>query len=601
MAQTVTIDGVDRTTKVPRESIEIAESLFLGEVGEGKLIVRDTVGNIAIKGLKDWSIDQDASTPARIGTGKVGSKTIRGRLDPQGAGRDIEVALKDSNRVLSLKLARGAVADRDAETVGVRMTWVVANLEALGLCFDFGRVTYPTDVGMDANDCQGRAWGDIIADCAKAVRFNYGVRWNDDEEARELVFRDQNAQTADTADGRISNDPDDIDSETTFAASASDPVTHTEDPEHVYSGMLGKYAKGYVYRTRSETADEFIDRDGVSEDTGDKNQATAERNADTALWESRDEERLIDLVVRLRKDQLGKFPVGFRTEVKQVHLGPEGWSDFRWASILRRRISQPLGTDFDYDCRLSLSPNEDGPPVGVIVQTAVLATGPGGGTASFPNPVTPGNLLVYMACKRTDGVRSGPGAPNTDVALARWGAGAWTNATPNTDDVAVAWDDPRAYEDNLKLYWKVADDDSQDCYLDEYTVSACWELSGSTMTGATIVYQNLHAAGTTRAIGSLGTPAANQVALLMVAMGAGAASPVPVLVALNTGDWIRDIHGDGYAHTWPSESNSIGFNQPAPPETWIGHQITDGSALAATVTDTYSHKWGGIAVLLALA
>lgn len=209
--------------------------------------------------------------------------------------------------------------------------------------------------------------------------------------------------------------------------------------------------------------------------------------------------------------------------------------------------------------------------------------------------MTIGNLLVYMGTTRMNG-GAGPDAPNTDIALPRWGAGAWTDATPAL--TRVEWDDPRAYREGMKLYWKVADSTSASCYLDEYTVSACWELSGSTMTGATIVSQDLHATGTTRAIGSLGTPAAGQVALLMVSMGAGAASPVPVLVAINPGSWVRDIHGDGYAHTWDSDTNSIGFNQPAPPETWIGHQITDGSALDATVTDTYTHKWGAIALVL---
>lgn len=234
------------------------------------------------------------------------------------------------------------------------------------------------------------------------------------------------------------------------------------------------------------------------------------------------------------------------------------------------------------------------PPVAPsIVQTATGVHSVGGGTDTFASPVTPGNVLLYLASKRYNN----PNPPNTGASQPRWGSGAWSNLTPGT--VQGRWDDPRAYTHGLRVYGKVADSTAQSCRTDEYTVGACYELAGCTLDALTIIYEHLGGPTTDYDIGSLGTPDAGQVALLLLALGAGYTGGgfVPN-VSITPGIWTRDVHGDAYGAVFAGNVNNLGFNRPAPPEVWIGHTISDGSPLEAQVSDAYQHHFGGLAVLL---
>lgn len=364
MTQTITIDGVSRGGAIPRESITWSQSAYLGEVAEGAFMLRDTAGSISIVGHKTIEVDQSASSPARIATQFVGPKSIKTRAAPFGAGREIEVTTRDLNALLTRDVFHGSGAaggNRPAETIAARLAFIIGTwLEPRGV-YDFGRVTYPSH-DIDKKELRGSKPGDELSAMAKVVRFNYYVRYNEGEGAYELVFRDDNASTDDSATVRISNAVGEADASTVFAP-LTEATDFAEDPDEVYSGAYAAYGRGSLYRTRAATAAAFVERDGVTEDSGTRTAAHASRDANTFLYESRSEEQAIDLTLRLRAAQLGLFLPGMRVQTKMVHLAPEGWAagSGRWARIARQRISQPLKTDFDYDVALHLLPQEDAP------------------------------------------------------------------------------------------------------------------------------------------------------------------------------------------------------------------------------------------------
>lgn len=577
-------------------------------VGTSNVIIDNPLGTVGhssdqIIGLQLFTVtESDCPAGNRllymsyIGTREYGRGSGTTSSLRTGVANEINVSLFDLNSVLGFRVIpkSDTTAKRPIETVGQRLTWILGTDYLTGLVADNGLVVYP-DIGMDAVNYQGQRPTQVINDCELAASY-FAFVYPDETQTviGSLFFDDANASTAYSTSLRLTNVLADVDNVTTFAVELDFKLRRS--PDDVGSGSYLPYARGARYDTRAATAAVFGYRDLIAPNANVKSSTAAARANAAFLWNHHTEDDRLTGTVKLPSAYVNNLRAGQRLQVKFTNLpGYTGWT---WVRCLARAPGQREETEKLYQVAIELSPQEANPPVSAIVQTAVLATTFGGGTATFLAPVTPGNLLVYMGTKRK-GPSPGPGpnAPNTDVALPRWGAGAWTDSTPAT--VRVEWDDPRAYQEGMKVYTKIADSASASCYLDEYTVSCCWEISGATMAGATFVYQTLQTFANVHAIGSLGSPAAGTVALLMLSLGPGGADPVPANVALNPGVWIRDIHGDGYGHTWDSNSNNgAQFNEPAPPETWIGHTNPDGSALAATLTDTYSHKWAGIALLV---
>ena len=397
MAETITVDGVSVGGSIPPESVEWAESAYLGEVGEGHFTYEDTIGTKAFTGHKSISVTQSASSNSRIYTGFVATKTIRrGATTNRGAQRDITVGTKDLNDLLQRRIfAQSSTASntattallagkRPAETASARMTWLLASPYISTLVGDYGAVSYTSD-DLDANDFRGQYPGDVLASMAKALGYNYYVRYNGAAKG-ELVFRDDNAMTSNTAAVSISNAGDE-DNATIFAP-VSDSLT--QDPEHVYSGNYYTYSSGVGYATRDATATAFVARDGTSDDAGNKTADTALRDAEQFLDDSEDEEQMLTVTLRMAKEHVGKVQAGQRISTRLTHLATEGWDPARYALILRKRITQPLNTDNDYDVALDLSPQET-PPVpdvcnDLYAPTASATFYPLGGSGSTPNP-----------------------------------------------------------------------------------------------------------------------------------------------------------------------------------------------------------------------
>ena len=274
MTQTFEVHGNDLAGSIREESVELVTTATQGEVGQGRFIINDPAGSIATTGWKDIAVEQSASTPARIYTGFVHARSIDRGPEHVGAGRQITVTTMDGNDLLR-RLLIVNTKKRPSETVTKRIAWLLdEELSRVGVS-DYGRVQ-SSSVMLDADkSIKGRYPVDILAPIAKAVSFNFRVRWNPDENGWELVF--QEPANEDLCLLAISNVLSDVDDMTTFA-----PWQEAElsiDPEHVYSGTYATHDKGNVYLRRASTAAAFTDRDGITEDMGIRKDSTARRDA----------------------------------------------------------------------------------------------------------------------------------------------------------------------------------------------------------------------------------------------------------------------------------------------------------------------------------
>jgi hypothetical protein len=359
MTETITVNGVDRSSVIRRENVELVEHAYLGEVGQGRLQIDDAAGTITVPGFKDITVVQSDSTPSRIFTGFAHRKGIRrGETYSVGASREYGLATLDGNDLLRRRIIRGTDGKRPKETITQRTNWLVANELSLVDVFDFGAVASST-VKLDKADHRGQYPIDVLSAMAKAVSWNCYVRWNTTESAWELVWRNDNTSTADTCTLSISNVLSDVNGTTVFPPFQEAELN--QDPEHVYSGAYATHAKGRVYETDASTATAFTERDGVTEDSGTRLDSTASRDAKRFLRNSDTEEQLLPVMIRVPSSKVGLVQAGQRISTRMSHMAPEGWDPAIYARILRLRRTQPRNTDAFYDLAMDLSPQEEGP------------------------------------------------------------------------------------------------------------------------------------------------------------------------------------------------------------------------------------------------
>ena len=583
MTQTTTIDGVSRTSVIKRSECEWSESAYLGEVGTGRLRIDDDAGTITVVGHKTIVTEQSATTAwPRLFTGFVGRKTYgRGDQYVTGASREISVETKDANDLLARLKITGTDGNRKSETSETLATlgaWLLASDYWPASVSDYGAVDFPATIGIDGNDWRGSYPGDVLAAMAKKANYNYYVRYNDDENGFELVFRDDNASTDDTSTISIINDGT-ANSTSTFAPAQDH--TLEEDPEHVYSGVMAHHAKGTVYATRAATATAFVERDGTTDDSGIKSAASAELEADQFLWESHTEEHLLRVTLRMRAAYVNLIRPGQRVSVTMTNLATQGYNSATFFRVLRRKVTQPLDTDNDYDVALDLSPQEAAQPAGQIIQSAFGRGSSGQPTLTLPNPVTidgggGDHVLVAILTDRNNGL---PLSPSDD-------GGIWTRLNGVAETSA---EHGSGNASGIAAYWKVTDSTDNTIDFHDYTCFGVWELDGVDMTSATLVTKDAQtstASPVTMNAGSLGSPAAGEIVL---------AGFVVVNKAETTGFGDYRTSGIVGVAVSPSGLTQRFWNGPADfsygiwpatyyPLAWFGDLEGDGSACSPTIT-----------------
>jgi hypothetical protein len=496
MSGTISINGTDRSGVIPFDSVELSQSAYLGEAAEGSIVVEDNTGLVTVTAHKGITVDESAASPTRLYTGYVGrSRGGRGETSTSSNGRYIEVTIRDVNELLSRRVFAGTDADRPRETIDERMTWLLSSAEingdylltgdVTGLFTDEGAVA-SSSIMLDAVDFRGQKPGDVLGAMAKAARFNYYLRYSASSAyGAELVFRDDNTSTDDTATASISNAGDD-DGSTIFAPLN---VVLDLDSDDIYAGVYATHSRGSVYEVRASTASNYAWRDGTTEDSGIRNAATAAREARDFLWQSKDPDQLATVTLELAEDQVNLFQPGYRVSTRFTHLTPEGWEPAIYARILRRKLSQPLNPENHYRVTLDLSPQEAAPAAESVttavssVQSKSVVTHTDN-QLSFDNPVTIGNLLVALLVSRET---------TTPTMIS---GGGWTLVGSVSATATKAYSgDPLT---TIRCYAKAATSTSpvveREATSDKMWMRA-WEIENATIAGAELLYQSEQPSG----------------------------------------------------------------------------------------------------------
>lgn len=457
-------------------TVELREMADAGQEGVAHLVLDDASGSTEIIGQKSWeSTEADCANPLTWSGFVLDTETARDagldRGSRAGVARRIAVTLVDINNYLSHDgITEGG--KRPAETCQERFDWITGS--------DFwpadvavgSRVDIPAK-GMDAADYTDQSPGDVVADIAIAaggLQF-YVADWGD---GPEITLRDDNASTDDSSAVRISTAIADRDSDhttlgatKTFAPSTDFTLKRTW--REVYSKMAFQYSKGRRVAERAATA---AAHNGTRFGTASNSQVKTAAKADDALtdllWTHHTPRDELTGSILVPKSAVNLLRKGERCQVKIQHLGNTGAQDydsFTWCRVLERTVSPKVGGSI-YGMDLRLAPQEAGPAVGAVLQRAFGTTWEGGGTFSFPSPVTVGSKLVYI-CVDRDG---NGGAPNTTPTDDNWGTDAWTELS--LQDI-----DATGTPDTIRAFWKVADATNQDCWIEDSRVSGlCWEL-----------------------------------------------------------------------------------------------------------------------------
>ncbi len=603
MAQVFRYDGNDLGNTVVRLGSEqgLTQLAEMGSVGSTTLILDDPTGSLQIAGLRPFTVDENSATSGnrRVFTGYLAARTyrrgdtsLRTSLRTNGA-REIECSLLDLNAVLTFKVITGTTGKRPAETAGARLTWLIAS--GYVAVFDNGLVTYPT-TAMDANDYRGQRPADVLGDCAVATHSNFFVYYHEANDQASLWFGDTNTSTAFTSSLQISNILADIDSTVTGGVGATQTwsalgdASMVRDPNRKVDGVYLPYQNGAVYRT--DTLTPAVGRDGVAPNSNVKSRTKATAIADRFLADNATEDDRITVNIEVASANVNDIKAGQLMKAEFSFLAPDydTFSDFR---VMRCSPAQDkLSADF-YTIGLELSPAT--PPINAIVQSVVGTANSSSVTMTFPSDVKVGNYLVFLVSERGHTLPTGP---NVSGGNPRWGAGAWTRANGSTRSACYAGS-PANPTDGSAIYYKVADSTARACQIPvQQAILACVELDSSVVTtsGLVTAFADLHAASVPATIGTLGSVAANSVALAIFGFDNQNVVPTGTLPT-STGvpyGWTTLINAPGI---YP-----FGVFGNGTPWAWIGYQNGSGGTIAGSITGPTggngTNSYGAVGVVL---
>lgn len=592
MSEVYTYNATHLTTVREASFTQKAEH---GQPGTFSVALDDTAGTQAIIGHKDFShTESSCATPLTfrgfVGPTDFGRDAGAERKPHVGAARGIGINGEDLNAVLGFRGIHdpddASVGKRPTETVAARVAWLLASDFLSGLVIDNGRITSVTGKMMTKADYRKQFPGDVLADCALAAGgFNHHVQ--DYGSGPELIFRDENASTADSSSLRISNVA--ADANATTLHPFKDAVLR-RDPSRVKSKINYDYAKSGVVEERAATATSFNgERFGNASNSNVKDAATARRDAQAILWQLSTPEDFITCTVLVTSAQVNLIMPGYRIQAKFSHLGNTGgrnYDSFTWMRVVERTVRPIVADALLYEIDLRLSPQEEAQPAGSIVQSVFDSTGAGSTNLTLPNPVTIGNLLVYVVGDRGS---LNPVAPSVSASSPRFGAGAWTklpNTTNRTDYVA-----------GVAIWYKTADATDNTGKIENTNASVgLFEIAGATITGASTLDETEQANNNTMDAGDFVSATSGSVMVAVIAWADQRYihTPTPPGVAPVAG-----LVTDFAPSDVPPSSGGLAYSSPF---VWIGHSIGTGATQAITITrsdpSVLTGVWCAAALLL---
>lgn len=188
-----------------------------------------------------------------------------------------------------------------------------------------------------------------------------------------------------------------------------------------------------------------------------------------------------------------------------------------------------------------------------------------------------GDLLVWIGVTRS-GLTSGH--PDQDT---------WTDLIGHS--VGFPRDDNT--NENSMEAWGLVVPTSRSAYTRTLNRSTgtLWHIPGGGLAGLTEIDLSDQAASTVHDLGSLGTLAADRIALMCIGAGQDLNNTWTITPGVWTSDFLASRDTDA--------SNADSFFGQNFPYSWFGHTAGTGVAARARVDANLSNRWGGICILLA--
>lgn len=358
-------DVLDQLVRLKEEKNFTARA-ELGQPEQIGVTVDDDAEALDFVGYKTYLMREDACpSGAQVAWhGYVGDQVIgRGEsslLYPTGIGRSWDLTVVEDNGWLSRRILTGADCKRKAETVSVRLAWLLTKPGYVGRFADYGLVQ-ASALMCDPNDYTNRTGADLLRDLALLTGFNFHARHREASDDLELIFLDFERSPLDVADFAISNVESDIDVDVDGVATGPCwPVNYEAKLKRAVSrvaaGMAVPFPGGNVYLTDAGTEAEFgpVDQVNPTSSVKTKSAATALGNRLLAQHSEQDE-RVTNVIVQLPAAKLTAIRQGQLMNARFSHL--PGWEETRPCRALLKGFGRPEGeSQAIYDVDLELTP-----------------------------------------------------------------------------------------------------------------------------------------------------------------------------------------------------------------------------------------------------
>lgn len=384
----------------PRNRFSAAAAL--GDAAIVGITVDDPDAAYDFKGLWRWYVIEDACpvNDHYAFNGYIGPQTVSrgsgsGTLFAIDAGRSWDLELNELSALANFRVVSGDDGDRPAETIAVRLAWLIGTVYLP--VTDNGLITYDT-TALDANDYRGQRAADVLNDMANIIGFNWWIYYDQsaaDGDEVSLAFFDPNDTTMYPAAISISNDPDDIDLDSSGAGTVFPPFEDgsvERNPDKIAAGVYLPYTGGAIYEYDNDTSYEFAFRDQVAPTASVKTSAKAIALADRFLADNDEQDERATVTIRVLAAQLNDVKHGQWMSAKLGHV--PGWEAGRICRVTRKSFAYPENrTQTFYDIELELSPIKvvSTPSGAFALQQAGVSYS---GQPELPRATTPGRVLL---------------------------------------------------------------------------------------------------------------------------------------------------------------------------------------------------------------
>lgn len=258
---------VELPTGIELVNIEFTEQAEEGSVGITTVPVEDASVSFEVAGHRGFAVHETdvSSGEDAIFRGYTADREYVPLNGVSPTGRVVNLSIADLNSVFGRRVMVGNDCKRPAETDVERIQWLVTTAEA-GLIMDTSLLSTTSPVHMDKVDYTGAMMDQVFDDCAQASGKNWAMTYDFVTSNGYQLWYGKDELTTYDSGCLLTNHPslvDDVNDTGATVFAISNDTRIQIDPSRVYSGVLGRWAKGMVYRQRAATAHAFARRDVV--------------------------------------------------------------------------------------------------------------------------------------------------------------------------------------------------------------------------------------------------------------------------------------------------------------------------------------------------